>query len=411
MKGRNAEGLYESYGKWCFKYRSADGQWKGKSTGVPSDNPKSKLAAFAFKAAFLNGAAHPAPAQPETVAAPAPEEDDQPVQTLKAAVEDCLALSAINKAKATVRQERFCFTRLLEYFGDDKLLNAFRLADLKKYVIKRRTEKNQRTGKPIGRAVNIELRLLKTLLEDAELWHISKKQYKKLRVKESKHRIGQVLTAQQLQNLLALADSKDQWFTAFNCSVLQYNTGTRGVEVRNLKLEDIHLEAEEPFIVVRVSKTQEGEDRVIPLTPSAQWALRKLLNRAGLLGCHLPNHYLLPLNRSKITSAKDPRKGQLGFDVNQHTGGWGKAWRSLRKAAGLGNFRAHDFRCCFISNMAESGVSADVVRTLAGHLDEAMTQHYQYIQQRSKQNAVAALNAHTSAAFNTLLHPPELTVQ
>ena len=92
-----------------------------------------------------------------------------------------------------------------------------------------------------------------------------------------------------------------------------------------------------------------------------------------------------------------------------HQTSWGKAWRSLRKEAGLGNFRFHDLRCCAITNMALAGVQPEVRLTLSGHTSEAMNRHYIYVLMNAKTQAVQALETKTAGLFKDLLRAPQTT--
>lgn len=405
MKGRNAEGLYAADGMWVFKYRAGD-KWKTKSTGIPA-SIKTKGAAFAFKEDFLKSLSTLAvlPAQ-----AVQPVKSSRPINPLQTRTLPVAGrwflrfLRASNKSKSTVTGARFGLDRLTEVFGKNKVLSTFTLLDFDRYVVARRAKPSASTGEPVGpHLVNLELRTLRQILTKAALWKQidPDDEYKPL--PEPSEKVGQVLSEDQIKKLLALSDKADKWFVAFHGSLLAYSTGCRSIEIKTLKIKHVHLNAATPYIEIRRSKTKAGH-RDIPLTAVAQWALRRLLDRAQLLGATDREHYLLPLNLSKCHHKNDPRKGRKGYDPTQHQAGWRSAWRSLKKAAGLPkDFRFHDLRCCFVTNLAEAAVGTPTMKVIVGHTSTKMLEHYEYIRDNAQVKAITALESHTGAVFQGLI--------
>lgn len=372
--------------RYHFKYRDQNGNWKAKSTGKTD-----LMQALEFKKEFLQKL------EAGTL------DVDQGNWSLKQASDRWLEWRKASREATTAKCERLLVCRLIEVFGEDKKLKTFTPLDLESYVLARKKKPSEQTGRVVGpRTLILELRCLRWILDRAGRWTPAMgKAYKHLHLKAPKERIGKVLTEEQVKKFVALSGRRERWFVAFHAGLIAYETTCRKVEIRHLQLKHIFLDEPVPYIVIERSKTDAGH-REIHLTSTAQWALRKLVDRAHALGAHDPEHFLLPMNRSKIVRPDDPRRGQTGFDLNQPQRSWDKAWKGLRKAAGLGNFRFHDLRCCAITNMALAGVPAEVRLSISGHTSEAMNRHYTFILANAKANAVKALETQHAGLFASL---------
>jgi integrase len=138
---------------------------------------------------------------------------------------------------------------------------------------------------------------------------------------------------------------------AYHPTVLENETGMRGVEVRNLQMRWIDLVAGE--IHLQKSKTKGGV-RTIPLNPDALGSVKELVIWA--LGANHPDHYLIP---ARVKAAAEGRNGTSvpvrRYDATKPTKGWRTAWRKLTEKAGLRGLRGHDLRHNWITSHAEIG--------------------------------------------------------
>jgi integrase len=86
------------------------------------------------------------------------------------------------------------------------------------------------------------------------------------RLPEPLSELGRALSPEEEVRLLDTARSRESWFVAYHATVVENETGMRGVEVRNLQLKRIHVGTRE--IHLQKSKTKGGV-RTISLSADA----------------------------------------------------------------------------------------------------------------------------------------------
>jgi integrase len=282
---------------------------------------------------------------------------------------------------------------LKDIIGADRRLCSITAWDIRRFQMKRLETVAPKT-------INNEMLLLTAVLKNARLWGHLKDAYEPLRV--SKHGPGKALTSEQTAKLLATAKTNDRWFVALCATVLAYATGCRSGEIKKLRLGDLALDGEHPCIRLSAENTKGRRDREPALNDLGLWALRELVKRANLLNALAPTHYLLPADLSKHTKKTDPLRGGNGFDPTRHQMTWNSAWESLKKAAGLAEFRFHDLRHTHITHAVESGVPIEVVMAQVGHLSADMTRYYTHLGTSAKHTAVAAVQRRGAGALAVL---------
>ena len=382
---RSRDGLYRRENRvLAFRYRDREGKWKEKYCGT-TDREEAKK----FKDDFLSKLK--ANTVPTAIAK----------RTVAQAVPAWLA--SLDLDRNTIRSYRTCLNAVVRTLGEKKLENI-KLEDLRSY---------RNVRKAAGRAnrtINHEIMSLSYILKEANLWDPIGK-YKPLSEK-SKHSTRQPLTVEQLNTLVQTAIGNRHWLVAFNVMLVAANTTCRPCEIAGLQLGRIHLDGEYPYITIsrETTKTDSGE-RDIPLNRVAHLAIQRLLERAHKWGAHGPEHYLLPADLSKHTreyicnqrceckgkgcekGTKDPLFARRfeGFDPNLPQRGWDTAWGKLRTAAGLPHVHFYSLRHTSITTGAEENVPLQVMKSLAGHWDESMTEYYTSVRENPKAKAVAAI--------------------
>jgi integrase len=261
--------------------------------------------------------------------------------------------------------------------GTDLRLKAF--ADINLI----RNYQQRRTAEGVGpRTVNMEGQLLRSILKYHEQWKLDGK-YAPL--PEPVSEAGRSLTPEEEVKLIDAAKSRPEWFVAYHATVLENETGMRGVEVRNLQLRRVDLIAGE--IHLQKSKTKGGV-RTISLSADALESAKELIIRAEKLGASQPDHHLIPAIVPGVIVGKNGAPLPVRrYDPTRPTKGWRTAWRKLTEAAGLKGLRSHDLRHNWITSHAEIGTPQSVLEAQAGHLSKRMSDHYKHISEKAARKA------------------------
>ena len=366
-RSKDRDGVYKRRGLWHFEYKDPQtGQWHSKTTGTTAYNDAKE-----FKRQFLG--ALTGRYDPGNDRLKFAEAADSYIQYREAAV-----------AAGTVRLEKERLRAL------KKLLAQLAGPDLKMKDIGIQLVRNyqqKRIAEGVGpRTVNMEGQLLRSILKHHEQWKLDGK-YEPLR--EPISETGRSLTPEEEVRLLDTARSRPEWSVVYHTTVLENETGMRGVEVRNLQLKRIDLAAGEIHLLR--SKNRSGV-RTISLSVDAVESVKELLVRASVLGADHPDHYLLP---ALVTQVSESDEGVLKrirrYDPTKPTKGWRTAWRKLTASAGIPGLRSHDLRHNWITSHAEIGTPQSVLEAQSGHLSKRMSDHYKHISERAARKASDAL--------------------
>ena len=138
------------------------------------------------------------------------------------------------------------------------------------------------------------------------------------------------------------------------------NTGLRKGELCTLKKEQVNLRQK---YVSQLGKN--GKVRHIPLNDTAYNALRDWIKQTK-------SEYLFPNPNRSDAPIKDIKS----------------SWKNLMKDAGIKNFRWHDMRHHFASQLVMAGVPLNTVRELLDHSDIKMTLRYAHLAPEYKVEAV-----------------------
>ena len=204
-----------------------------------------------------------------------------------------------------------------------------------------------------------------------------------------RHQVGRALSPEEKLGLEMAARGNPDWENARLAMTLALNTTMRACEVKGLQWRDVDFL--ERTIIVRESKTDAGR-RVIPLNDAAWDAIMELYHRAQKVAGTEPDHHVFPACENGDIDPATPQKS------------WRSAWRSLRKAAGLGHLRFHDLRHHAITELAESDASEQTIMSVAGHVSRQMLEHYSHVRLEAKRRAVEALSQRGKASGHVTNH-------
>lgn len=198
------------------------------------------------------------------------------------AAEIYLAERKAHVSDRTMQFEKGRLKPLCKHFGENALLR-FKAQDVAAY-------QTARLGAGVsGRTVNMETGVLRRMLKRARVWNAISEDVRAL--PERQGAVAKVLPANLKKKLFEVAGSRAEWMVAHCAAVLAVSTTCRGVELRNLRWQDVDLF--ERVASIRRSKTPAGH-RTIPLNADAMAALSRLLERARELGSSEPEHYVFP---------------------------------------------------------------------------------------------------------------------
>jgi len=150
--------------------------------------------------------------------------------------------------------------------------------------------------------------------------------------------------------------------------LLCMNTGIRRGEAFDLTWENVDLQAKQ--LTITGDSAKNSHTRHIPLSKQAwaclaQWR-RQQQESSGLI-------FQSPVTGKRLN--------------NVYT-----AWKSLKKSAGISDFRFHDLRHHFASSLVMRGVDLNTVRELLGHSSTEMTLRYAHLAPEHKAAAIARLD-------------------
>jgi len=270
---------------------------------------------------------------------------------------------------------------LTNYRASVKLLTAF-LGDT---IVKEihighvRTYQAERSKKAGAHLVNSELSVLQMILKEARCWKKIADLYRPLRV--PKRRGGHSLSADEERILREVAFSKPKWRLAAHCMIVMLSTTMGFGELRHVRRRDVDMRRK--CVLVREGAKNNYRDRTIPLNAAGYDSMCWLIDRWEDLGGTREEEFLLP-HRPRT------RKGPWLFDEPMLA--ITTAFNRIRKESGLPHFRVYDCRVQAITKLLSNpAVSPQVSKEIAGHISQAMQDHYSIQQHDTKMAALEAL--------------------
>src|SRR5579863_1097468 len=152
---------------------------------------------------------------------------------------------------------------LVKHFGEKPLLR-FKAEDVSGY------QKARLEADISGRTVNMETGVLRRMLKRAKVWNAISEDVKAL--PEQQGTVAKVLSPDLKRKLFETVASRPEWMVVHCAAVLAVSTTCRGVEIKNLRWQDVDLFNR--VLNVRRSKRESGH-RDIPLNADAVAALAR----------------------------------------------------------------------------------------------------------------------------------------
>ena len=258
----------------------------------------------------------------------------------------------------------------LKKFFKGKYLYEITASDIEKFKIERLKKVSPST-------VNRQLGVLRGMFNKAIAW--GKLEKSPMRtvdfLKEPKGRL-RFLEREEIPRLLSNSTKKLRPIVT-----VAIFTGMRRGEIFRLKWHDIDFRRN----IITLLDTKNGDKREVPMNEQVKTALIRV-----------------PKNpESPYVFCNE--EGQPLHDVRK------SFWTALRKS-GIKDFRFHDLRHTFASQLVMSGIDLNTVRELLGHKDMTMTLRYSHLSPSHKQRAVDILGRRMDA-FWTLEPKTESTTK
>lgn len=237
------------------------------------------------------------------------------------------------------------------------------------------------------KTINEEVGFLLRLLPVAHAGAIRAqlKQQKKLKLKVPK-RVGKAYTEEEKAALVANAKAAKRSKGIYFATMLAQYSALRGKEIRTLQWERLNLDKR--IITLGETKSDAGTGPTIPINDElfsaaveyAKWYTERFSKPKykEKFGTCRPEWYVFPFGKAW---PKDPTRAQTSLKT---------AWRNVRKKAEVTG-RWHDNRHTFVTDLAETGASDQMIQDLAGYVSRDMVKHHSHMRTEAKRRAVGAL--------------------
>lgn len=210
-----------------------------------------------------------------------------------------------------------------------------------------------------------------TLTSETKLRHLSPKEHKAIRQalrardKKKKQKAASGDAWRIERGLPTIRKAQGYYFDHLEPMVLlSLNTGMRRGELFSLEWQDVDLANK--VITLRAATTKAKKSRGIQLNPEAMDTLKHWRKQTG------GNRLVFSNKGGQFDNVK-------------------KAWGRLLSDAKIANFRWHDMRHTFASDLVMAGAQLNTIRDLLGHADLKMTLRYAHLSDSSKADAVALI--------------------
>jgi integrase len=335
-----AKGIYKRGNIWWIRYAGLDGRVIQESSGSTKFKEAEALL-FQRKQMIREGKQPPSIKKIATF-------------TFNQLADEYLKWS---ERQRSFKSKKDFMNRLREYFGNLPLRQFTTMA-----VEQYQTEKSNKGNKPA--TVNRHIATLKHMFSKAVQWemvenHVAEK-VRQVKLLEENNKRLRYLSKEECHALLNACEQHLKPIVS-----MAMNTGMRKGEILNLKWENVDVK--NGFILL--DKTKNGERREIPINPTLAATLGTLIRRLDV-----PYVFYNPATGKPYDNVK-------------------KSFNAALKRAGIVDFKFHDLRHTFASQLVMAGIDLTTVRELLGHKSLAMTLRYAHLAPSHKVNAVNILDS------------------
>jgi len=280
-------------------------------------------------------------------------------------------------------KEHYC-QNFKDYFGESTLLGRIKYVHLETYRNHLRRKPTKYGTPRQDSTVNREMSCLHHLFSKAFEWEMVEqspfKRGKSLMLKENNER-SRFLNDDEILNLLK--QSPEYLRNIVMCAI---NTGMRRGEILSLKWNQIRG----GFIYLRRTKTK--VKREIPLNDDMVALLKKVKAQQNPKGENVIGLDGKPVDgQNQLSEYVFTYKGAAVKNIK-------KSFKTALKKAGIDDFRFHDLRHTFASQVIMRGGNLKDVQELLGHKSMSMTLRYSHLSQEHKKKAVNLLNGLTASS-------------
>ncbi len=264
-------------------------------------------------------------------------------------------------------RDRSIFKHLYAYFGEDATLD--RVAEMVgSYEFWRRKQVTKRNRPPDSGTIRKEIGLLRTMFNVARKnwkWRITNPVSDIDLPRDSAERIRHLKGEERDSFESALDAAPEAWLQPI--CVVALDTGLREGNLCGLLRTDLDLVSR--VILIEAERMKNRDFHGIPLTDRAFNVIVEMLKVKCLTG-HVFHDHGKPLYKIKVQ----------------------RAFSRVLRNAGIKDFRFHDQRHTFASDLRRNGVDLDTLARLLGHKDLRMTRRYSHLGIESLRPAVEKLD-------------------
>ncbi len=268
--------------------------------------------------------------------------------------------------------KKYHIEHIRNHFGEETLLSNIRYLNLETY--RNHLKDSLTVNKTIRKdaSINRAMSCLRHIFAKAVEWEMIEQspfdKGKSLILKENNKRM-RFLTEDEIKSLLDACN--DSLIPIVECAL---NTGMRKGEILGLRWDQIR----NGFIYL--DKTKTNEARQIPVNDSLEMLFKRIRRKQ-----HLTSRYVFTYRGKRVDSVKT-------------------AFNAAVRRAGIVDFRFHDLRHTFASQLLMKGGTLKDVQELLGHKTMTMTLRYAHLTQEHKRKAVNLLNGLTASNENGFCH-------